>query len=31
VRNWTLVQDLKILMMTFGNMLSGKRRTPGLR
>jgi len=31
VRNWTLVQDLKILMMTFGNILRGKRRTTGLR
>ena len=31
VRNWTLVEDLKILMMTFGNILRGKRRTTGLR
>jgi len=31
VRNWTLVQDLKILMMTIGNVLRGKKRTPGLK
>ncbi len=28
VRNWALVQDLKILMTSFGNILSGSKRSP---
>ncbi len=31
VRNWALVQDLKILAASFGNMLFGRRRTPVVR
>jgi len=30
VRNWALVQDLKILMTSFGNILSGRKRNPVL-
>jgi hypothetical protein len=30
VRNWALVQDLKILMMSFGNILRGRKRNPVL-
>jgi GT2 family glycosyltransferase/lipopolysaccharide/colanic/teichoic acid biosynthesis glycosyltransferase len=31
VRNWSLVQDLKILVMSFGNMLTGKKRNPVIK
>lgn len=31
VRNWSLLQDVKILMMSFGNVLSGRKRKPLMR
>ena len=31
VRNWSLVQDLKILVMSFGNILLGRKRNPVIR
>jgi GT2 family glycosyltransferase/lipopolysaccharide/colanic/teichoic acid biosynthesis glycosyltransferase len=31
VRNWALVQDLKILVASFGNIFFGRRRTPVVR
>jgi lipopolysaccharide/colanic/teichoic acid biosynthesis glycosyltransferase len=31
VRNWSLIQDLKILLMSFGNMLLGRKRNPVIR
>ncbi len=31
VRNWSLVQDLKLLMMSLGKIFSGKKRNPELR
>ncbi|UCH83316.1 MAG: sugar transferase, partial [Candidatus Latescibacterota bacterium] len=31
VRNWSLLQDLKILIMSFGNMLFGRKRKPVIK
>jgi GT2 family glycosyltransferase/lipopolysaccharide/colanic/teichoic acid biosynthesis glycosyltransferase len=31
VKNWSLLQDIKILMMSFANMLFGRKRRPVLR
>ena len=31
VRNWSLIQDLKLLIMSLGNILTGKKRNPELR
>ena len=31
VRNWSLIQDLKLLIMSLGKILTGKKRNPELR